>query len=54
MEQMIRIFFDLLQMPYVRIGFILAGSIVAALFARLVVMEQKDQDVSRPEPVNKL
>ncbi len=36
MEQISKIFFDLLQIPAVRVGFILAGSMVAALFARLV------------------
>jgi len=36
MEQISKVFFDLLQIPAVRVGFILAGSMVAALFARLV------------------
>lgn len=36
MEQISKIFFDLLQIPAVRVGFILAGSMVVALFARLV------------------
>ncbi len=36
MEQISKIFSDLMQIPYVRVGFILAGSMVAALFARFV------------------
>ncbi|MCJ7693321.1 MAG: mechanosensitive ion channel family protein [Sedimentisphaerales bacterium] len=36
MEQISKIFFDLLQIPVVRAGFILAGSMAAALLVRLV------------------
>jgi MscS family membrane protein len=36
MEPINKIFSDLMQMPFVRVGFILAGSMAAALFARLV------------------
>ena len=36
MEPINKIFSDLMQMPYVRVGFILAGSMAAALFARLI------------------
>ena len=36
MEQINKIFSDLIQMPYVRAGFILAASMAAAILARLV------------------